>query len=317
MSGAVIRPFRREDAGAAAELLAPMRAADDPVTADGILFELDAIDPADLAFWVAEAGGQIVGWAESTIQINAPRRDTQRVWAAVRPDHRRRGLGTRLFDTAEERALARRPRTLRSWASSDETDGVRMLRARGYEQRRTERLWSLDIATADLSELERRERDAAAAGYRVVPLRELIDRPRDLHRVFNAIDLDVPSDVERGGIPYEQWRRLALDDPLLDLDGSVIVLAGEEPVGMAWLAVDHERRRAANMFTGTVREHRHRSLARLAKLTVIRWAAANGIREIGTGNDSTNRDILALNEHLGYRQLPDFLGFARALEPIA
>src|SRR5262249_12818142 len=100
----------------------------------------------------------------------------------------------------------------------------------------------------------------------------------------------------------------------LDLDGSFVVLAGEEPVSLAWLVVDRAQGLAGNQMTGTLREHRHRGLARLAKLATIRWAVASGIRRIGTGNDSTNRDMLALNEHLGYQPLPDFLLYARTVD---
>ena len=53
--------------------------------------------------------------------------------------------------------------------------------------------------------------------------------------------------------------------------------------------------------TGTAPDFRRRGLARLAKEATIRWAAEAGIRTIVTSNDTTNADMLALNEHLGYR----------------
>ena len=52
--------------------------------------------------------------------------------------------------------------------------------------------------------------------------------------------------------------------------------------------------------TGTAPEFRHRGLARLAKEATIGWAA-EADRTIVTSNDTTNADMLALNEHLGYR----------------
>ena len=39
----------------------------------------------------------------------------------------------------------------------------------------------------------------------------------------------------------------------------------------------------------------------MAKEATIGWAAEAGIRTIVTSNDTTNADMLALNEHLGYR----------------
>jgi GNAT superfamily N-acetyltransferase len=310
--GSEIHHFRREHAPAVAELLSRMSPPDYPLTAAAMEHLLDAITADEGEFWVAEADGEIVGWAEATVQFSAPRRDVERAWVAVRPDHRRRGLGGRLFRMAEERALAHGPRMIRSWTMADQPDGMRFLRSRGYEHRRTDRQWSLDPSTVDLSDLPRRERVAAAAGYRLAPLREVLDRPEDLYRTFHATHADVPSDIESGGSTFEEWRRFTLGDPLLDPEGSVVVLDGDDqPVALAWLSVDRGRGLAGNAMTGTLREHRHRGLARLAKLATVRWAVENGIRRISTGNDSTNRDMLALNQHLGYRPLPDFMVFAR------
>ena len=266
MSAPEIRPFAPADAAGAAALLSPLVAPDYPVTAAAVLHLVRAADPGDGAWWVAEAGGEIVGWAQNERHYSARGGGVQRVWAAVRPDHRRRGLGGRLFEAAEKLALSKHPCMLRSWAVADQPDGARFLRAHGYEHRRTDRLWALDPATVDLSDLPRREREAASAGYSLAPLR----------------------------------------------DGSVVVLAGDEPVALAWLYVDRKRGLAGNAMTGTLREHRHRGLARLAKLATMRWAVGHGIRRIATGNDSTNRDMLALNQHLGYLPLPDFEVFARA-----
>jgi len=308
-----IRPFRTEDAAAVADLLSPVVAPDYPITAAAVAQMPDALRPGEADFWVAEAGGEIVGWAERAVHFSAASRDVQRAWAAVRPDHRRRGLGARLFDIAEESARSRSPRMIRSWTIDDGPEGARFLRARGYQQRRTERMWALDPTAVDLSDLPRREREAAAAGYRLATLREALDRPEALYRTFNATDVDVPNDIEVTGFSLDEWQRLVLSDPLLDRDGSVVVLAGDEPVALAWLSVDRERGLAGNAMTGTLREHRHRGLARLAKLATVRWSVEHGIRRISTGNDSTNRDMLALNEHLGYQPLPDFLVFARTL----
>ena len=55
--------------------------------------------------------------------------------------------------------------------------------------------------------------------------------------------------------------------------------------------------------TGTLPAYRHGGLARLVKLASIRWLARHGVTAPFTDNDTENRDMLALNEHLGYRPL--------------
>jgi mycothiol synthase len=64
--------------------------------------------------------------------------------------------------------------------------------------------------------------------------------------------------------------------------------------------VDREEGRATVELTGVLREFRRRGLARLAKLTTIRWAVEHGITAMFTGNDTENAAMLALNEELGF-----------------
>lgn len=75
--------------------------------------------------------------------------------------------------------------------------------------------------------------------------------------------------------------------------------------------VDLGGRRAGHGLTGTLPAYRHRGLARLVKLASLEWLADRGVTIVYTDNDSTNADILALNEHLGFRPLGDIELWAR------
>jgi RimJ/RimL family protein N-acetyltransferase len=83
------------------------------------------------------------------------------------------------------------------------------------------------------------------------------------------------------------------------------VLVDARPAALSWVDVDLERRRAEQELTGTARTYRRRGLARLAKLAVLRWCAAEGIERLATGNDGENAGMLAINEELGFR--PDLI----------
>ena len=89
------------------------------------------------------------------------------------------------------------------------------------------------------------------------------------------------------------------------------MLAGDVPVALTWIRLDRAGRRAAHGMTGTLREYRHRGLAHLVKLASIAWLADHGITALYTDNDRENRDMLALNEHLGFRPLTVFDLWAR------
>jgi RimJ/RimL family protein N-acetyltransferase len=146
-----------------------------------------------------------------------------------------------------------------------------------------------------------------------VPLRDLRDRTRELHALWEEAAKDIPSDDEHGDIDFDEWQRETMGNPLLDLDASMTVLDGERPVAFAWLLIDREGGRGEHDLTGTLRAYRGRGLARLAKLAGIRWCRENDIRTLLTGNDAENAPMLAVNDRLGYRPTVFHVEFAREI----
>jgi GNAT superfamily N-acetyltransferase len=104
-----------------------------------------------------------------------------------------------------------------------------------------------------------------------------------------------------------------LQSPLLDLDVSAVVLVDDRPAAFAWLNGDREGGYGENEMTGTHPDFRRRGLARLAKEQSIRWAAEAGLHTLYTSNETTNADMLRLNEHLGYRPTHVQIGLAKDL----
>lgn len=316
----LIRRFRSNDSGELAELLRPLVLLAQVVTGEELLHRWRVVPRRARTLWlVALEGDRLVGHALVEPQIFGGGPDLRRLWVGVAQSHRGRGLGSRLFDAAVAHAVAVGVTRLKSWARADMPEGVRFLETRGFVRSATERQWTVDPSDAPLSDLDSRIQAAGAEGFTMAPLSRLASLEHPLHRLFMGADSDAPHDTGHTRVPFATWRRFILDNPVLDREGSFVALRAGEPVAFCWLLVDHVTGRAAHEFTGTARAFRHRGLARLVKLSALRWAAENGIRSIGTANDSTNRDILALNRHLGYRRGPDAFGYQRdaRLSPLA
>jgi GNAT superfamily N-acetyltransferase len=311
--GVEIRDFRPSDAAAGAALLrvvAPYWL----FTAASLLHEVnDTPARARLRTLVAQEDGAVVGWSDALLRWRAEDPGVGHVWVAVEPGRRRRGLGSALLGAGIAHLAAQGAHTL---TSSAEPGSLPFAERHGFARTRSERLWEIRPAEADLSDLPALERAKAAEGFRVVPLRELLGRPRELHALYVEAEDDIPTDHPRGELPYEEWERETLAKPLLDADLSPTVLDGDgRPVAFAWLLVDREGARAEHELTGTLRAYRGRGLARLAKLVALRWAAAAGVDVLLTGNDAENTPMLRINERLGYRPGPIWVDVARSLKP--
>jgi len=110
----------------------------------------------------------------------------------------------------------------------------------------------------------------------------------------------MPGD-DRSTLEFDEWQPETLGNPTLDLDVSAVVFVEDRPAALAWVNSDRVGGVGVNELTGTHPDFRRRGLARLAKEASILWAAEAGIATLFTANDTTNADMLALNEHLGYR----------------
>lgn len=285
----MIREFEDRDAQQASALLADLPWLMAPASL--VHWARNQPERAHAAYWVAEDGGEIVGWGETEFQWATERDDLAHVWVFVKPERRGGGLGARLYELALSHAVQHGAHELKS--SALDAGAQRFLEQRGYEQARTERMSALDPRDVDTSRLELPD------GFRLATVAELRGRERDLHALYLEASADMPADDAESNIAFDEWLTETLGDPTLSADGSYVVLDGDTPAALAWLRVAGAR--AENELTGTARPYRRRGLARAAKLATIRWAAAHGVELIATGNDSTNVGMLAINEELGYR----------------
>lgn len=291
----MIRAFREEDAAGVADLLRTALETPWVATTEDVLHWEHHPPRARRATWVATEGSEIVGWAVAKRRWEVSEQGVAEVWGAVARNKRGRGVGASLFDVAAQHLSSIDAIKVQSWAEADE--GKRFLTARGFREVRRERISSVAPRMVEQRDLPVPE------GFRVVPLRDVLDRPRELYAVYMAGEADAPDVFEVDDISFEEWELETLGAPSLDRDGSFVVVHCERPVSIALLEVDREHKRGTNEMTATLPEFRRRGLARLAKVASIRWAADFGLTSILTSNDRENPGMLALNDQLGYQPL--------------
>ncbi len=245
--------------------------------------------------WVAVAGDEIVGHAEAAFEWAVPTPGKGRLWIDVARDHRGRGIGSELFETAVAYLRAEDAWRLESYVPGDPA-GSEFLTKRGFAPSGRNRVSALDVSAASVPEV-------AVPGFRLETLGETRDRAHELHAICVEGEIDMPSDEPETEVDFESWRRDEFEYPDISDEGSFVVLDGERPVSLAFVAVDPARGIGYNSMTATLRTQRRRGLALLGKVAVVRWAQEAGLERLVTENDEGNVGMLAINDRLGYQPL--------------
>ena len=257
--------------------------------------------------WVAADEGGVTGYASSGIEIGFGDDDVGEIGVLVEQGARGRGTGSALFAVAERHVGALGVR--RILAEGRDDDASRRFAVRcGFRHTMTRRLSRLDPRSVPKDAHLELLASRADVGYRVVAM-ATVDREA-VFELDAACSRDVPLD-EQLELDRDEWNVNHWRNPDVAQEGSFVVLHGDRPVSFAMLRVAGTR--GANDMTGTLREHRGRGLARLAKMSSLLWAAEHGVTEVVTENDETNAPMLALNTSLGYRPFASVLAYVRDL----
>ncbi|MGC5019856.1 GNAT family N-acetyltransferase [Micromonospora sp. DT47] len=285
---ALIRPARPDDAAQVVTL----RALVHPYLVRGVesTRQMIAEPPPgeDWTAWVAEAGGQVVGWASAYRNSQTSEPDFGEISTLhVHPDHRGRGAGTALLTAALDHLRSIRARRVLTWARPE---SLSFARRHGFTPSRELRYSALDLrSTPPMPE--------PPPGVRLLAAAEV--DARRIHEADVASAADEPGDVPADAISWESWRYEVWDNPGLDRAASTV--AEVDGVLASFSLVKRDGDRMWSDFTGTVPEHRGRGLARLVKRAALHRAAAGGVLVAYTSNDAANAPMLAVNTRLGYR----------------
>ena len=296
---AQIRVFEPEDAEIVAELLLPLLPAT-VQTAESLRWRQTGEPPrARRRSWVADQDGEIVGFATAQMDWWSGEAGKGRIWAGVREDWRRRGIGTGLWEAAASHLDDARTHTTEV---DEDPAGLAFVERLGLREYESELIFRLDVRDCMLE-------PKPLEGFRVVALGELLDRTAELFDFYA-----VAGGITNPELTLEDWSAAILDNPMLDRELGVVVLQDDRVVSLSWLLVDFERGRAENEWTATLPQFRGRGLAQLAKIASIRKARAAGIDEIVTGSLEHNLPMIEANRRLGYRQLYIRRDFERRIE---
>ena len=268
---------------------------------EGDVYDVDEVahviqDDDESAWLLASLGDEAVGCG-----VGRPSSIGGSLYAMARvlPEHRRQGVGTRLYEALSEHAAALGLTSLWGRIQEDDPESRRFAEKRGFREVSREYEVVLDVVEFD------NDGDPPPG----IELVSLAERP-DLEQAVYDVDVEVGPDVpshEEGYEPmtFERWHATYLEGPGAVPAACIVALAEGEVVGYTGL-----RRRgsvsptAENLLTAVRRPWRRRGIATALKREQIARAREAGIEHIYTTNDESNAGMRGVNERLGYRPAP-------------
>jgi len=300
----MIAPASVDDVPRAAALLGATYD-DRLITVAGVRHGFESVLPGDRRqYWRAELGGELVGWAVAGLDAFASSPTAAFVAITVGEAHRRRGIGSALWDVASAHLEWIGARRVLTFSRADAGTKAFVV-GRGFTVESTETASAVDPRTIAPP-------TTGPEGIEIVPLSRFADDPEPVYVADRESALDEPGPFDFSGTTYETWRRLIWDVPDCDLELSVAALAEGVVVGTSFLYADRETGRGGNGGTGVIPAFRGRGIGLAMKQHSLSWAAAVGITRVITQNDATNAPMLAINARLGYE--PFAAGHAWVLE---
>ena len=275
---------------------------DDPASVEDMQWT-DATYPGGRRF-VAELDGQLVGAASvGRIQMYPP--EFERLWigGAVRPEHRRQGIGSAFLAAISAHAREAGKTGLQTDVSELHADGIAFLTHRGFVE--LERAKSVRLELTGLA-------PPPVEPPPGIELTTLADRPElavGVHAVAEAAFPGIPGagepieagdlaefrarDVDRPGIPHDAFQ-VAIDAASGSVVGYASLMLVPGRPDLAW----HD-------MTAVLPAYRGRGIATTLKRGTVAWAIAAGLTALETGNDVDNAPMRAVNAKLGFQPLPD------------
>ncbi len=254
---------------------------------------------------VAEEDGEIIGTAQVSVAHDSPEPGQGSANIYVRPDRTRRGAGSLLLRTAEERLAALGVTKLYAWVL-DEPENRAFAERHGFRASRSAYFLRLDLAARALP-----PRQDQPAGVELRTAADFADDPRPLFELDAEVVRDEPSDIDVEFTDYEAWLEETWRHPLLNLGLTTVAVVDGRPAAFSVAYTDGTRYGTA--MTGTARAFRGQGLAKLAKNDSLHRARAAGYTEAFTGNDTGNGPMIAINKWFGYEVCATEVRYVREL----
>jgi GNAT superfamily N-acetyltransferase len=264
-----------------------------------------------------DENGTIVGY--SAVVHNSWMADGMFILSVVTdPPGRKQGIGTQLYDEAQDFAFAHCGRTLTTEVLDSDAESLRFAEKRGFKLWRHlfESVRDLRLSTFDERPFAGIIETLQAQGIRFFSLADAGSTTGALRKLW-AVNYQAALDdpASSGTFPgFEEFQHIVTNGAWFRPEGQLLAAEGEKYVGLSAVGYFADSNSAYNMMTGVLPDYRGRKIAQALKLLTIRVAKSWDADYIRTNNDSQNAPMLAINRKLGYVPQPGLYRLMKTIE---
>lgn len=238
----------------------------------------------------------------------------------VLPEHRRQGIGSRLYADLEQAARELVADRLRVsiWDNTPADRGF--AERRGFAEHIHSMAFSLDLATFDDRPYDAIIERLKAEGFHFTSMEELGNTEEAQRRLYilndTAAASTLGSDGEHPWESFEDFQQHVCQTDWYKPGGQFVAI---DTATGNWAAMSAITRLegndyAYNLFTGVDFPYRGRKLAQAVKVHALRYARdVLKATSVHTNHNSKNPPILAIDRKLGYVQIPGLYVMEKAL----
>lgn len=270
-------------------------------------------------FVAEEPNGDIVGLGLLTHSLTEFDQHNLNIEVAVRPEWRRRGIGSRIFGAIEDESRSKGFRSLWAETRSDSESGVSFLSTRGFHLKR--RKWQssleLDSFVQDkYAGLVEKLRDSGIGFSSAREEKRLSENwERKFYELNTVTGFDVPRTMEYTPPTFQQ--ALMYETRSSSFVPELCVIAkkdGEYIARTGLLKAQGIPNVLLTTFTCTKREYRNMGVATSLKSIALGNAKEMSFKSVSTINDSLNLPMLAVNETLGFHKVVEIMRFEKSAQ---
>lgn len=296
----IIRPYEQSDKAQVCHLL--NQTSNAPLGED--MFEMQEARVRTYPFYkraVLTVNNEVVGMAQLLHATGMTPQGFLSQTIIVDAAHRGRGYGQMLDEALAQWVQDEQPIGLQTAVRDNNPEARAWAERRGFTYKSHQFESVLDLTSFPLETIDAGARSSESHGisFRTFEHFSLEDDMERVYQVVKQLSGDTPDSQGALDFPFETFAAMVRR---MDPRCIFIAMAGEAIVGITCLVP--QGKEMYTLFTGVVKEYRGKGIAHALKLLSIRFAQANGVKQLRTNNHSTNAPMLAVNHKLGYVSQP-------------